>query len=233
MAKRKGNTEGKGNVTIEKPARKAPTQYDEETKRRAVSAMLGTNRDHPYSNASLNAAYTAIGDRVSNQTLEQWFNTYNEDARRALPQAATDVEIVKQVQDQLVGDLSAIQQMIIGHIKGNPKVLEAASLRDSMVSLGIASDKIEAWLGMSAGARERWNKLQHKCAQHGLDPYMVFDDFIASMDAYYTGLEEQRHRLAAGSTAQQDTSADVIADDHDAQASQADNQADDKPTIDH
>ncbi len=207
MTKRKDKTEGGGNVTSEKPARKPPTQYDEETKRRAVAAMYGTNRDHPYSQASIKAAYTVIGNSVSNQTLEQWFATYHEEIQAALPQAATDVEIVKQTQDRLVSDLSAIQQMIIGHVKGNPKVLESASLRDSMVSLGIASDKIEAWLGMSAGARERWNKLQHLCAKHGLDAYMVFDDFIAGMDAYYHDAEQHRMRLSAASgSVVQDTS---------------------------
>jgi transposase-like protein len=180
-----------------KPVLRRGPHYSEDEKIAAVTIMLelgGLTKE------AITAARIRLNSNVSTTTLGKWKNEYQDKVIAAktelAPRPVNTAETVRATQAGLVNDLIAIQRLIVDHIvTDQDEVVGKASLRDSMVSLGISSDKLEQWLSISPDARDRWNKLQALCLPAGLDPISMFDDFLAALQKHIATLQ-----LAANNT---------------------------------
>lgn len=170
------------------PAKRQRSSFTVEQKIKAVTVMLEVGTTGPLSREAQQAARMVLGANVSTSALARWQNQYKDKVievnKDLAPKPVNTAEIVRSTQASLVGDLIDIQRLIVGHIKASPDVVGNASLRDSMVSLGISADKLEQWLSISPDARDRWNKLQAVCMPAGLDPLVMFDDFLTALQKH-------------------------------------------------
>src|SRR5262245_8617876 len=112
--------------------RKAPT-YTMEERLQAVATMLelgGVTAE------AISAVRLQLNTNVSVPTLARWLNTHKDQVTQAskslaiTPQTRSTIDIVRDVQRNLPGDLATIQGMLVDSIKNNPDQMDNASLRD-------------------------------------------------------------------------------------------------------
>lgn len=164
---------------------RTPVRYPEDVKRAVVTAMIELNPDHPYSNASINAAHEMIGRNINKATLSSWIQTYGDEIREALPQAMTTQQIVNDTTSTVLQDFVTIRQKLIDHLKSDDTV-DKMSGQHAALAMGIVHDKIQKLTALSPEDTQLMLRYIQVCKRYNVDYRGQMEDFCTHIEEYYS-----------------------------------------------
>lgn len=157
--------------------------YSTTEKIRACGAMLATNPEHPYSNASIEAAKQVLNaPQLSNETLGKWMNEYRSEVEALLPGEPSKAQLVAAVKDEVLDLWTTARNKALTQLN-TEGVIEKASARDLAVIGGITQDHIHKLHKLSAERTARIYALLDACQRVNYDYDTLIDDMIAMVES--------------------------------------------------
>lgn len=177
--------------TITNDKTRTPGQaFTQEDKAIAISAMLATNRDHPYSSDSVSAAAAALGvDAISKATLYKWMQEMGPTIKASIEEQSL-IKVAQETYDNIRSQWSAIRKKTTDRILADEKKWDTATLRDLGIMAGIATDHERKATQFDDKILSQLTRLQINCNRLGLDAILILDEYNAALERHIA-LENQ------------------------------------------
>lgn len=167
--------------------------YTDEQKIQAVTAMVSVGGEHVLSIEALEAARKVLGAEVATSTLARWKDEYIERVRAVIGNSAQPTEldsVVNSTRQQVIQNYSNFLVSASKRVTEDV-VINTASLRDLMVSQGIAIEKLILLTDISPDLSAVVKDYAHVCNRLRLDPVSLLQDYIIT-------IQEEEPRTGSG-----------------------------------